>query len=328
MKKAARAIFLGCAGGAAVLGAGLWTYGQKKPINKYIPFAVTLNRPALRPYRDDLLRGNEWGYLCSPKTAENGLPSDAGDCAMGLQTLEDHILAGEQVFYNVFSGRALDKNPDLKNVGFYCLRGNSDGKKPYVIMLAGGGFNAVCTLWESLPVCAAFNRMGYTCFCMRYRTVPRGTGWPPEQQLMDDVAACIGYITDHAEEFGVEPENYLIGGFSAGSIITNMWANEKAGYGKYGLPKPGAVCLIYGVEEEYGKEGYHVPTFVRYCLKDRYYDSNAPFLELEARLREKGIPNDVRGVDAGHGFGLGTNSGAEGWTEEAEAFWRGCLREM
>ncbi len=314
-------VFLSCVGTIFLIAIVLWAVGWLAPINKFIPYVITLNRPELRQFRDDLAKGNEWIYVCSPLTAELGLPSDGGDCAFGLQTLSDQAKAGKTVYYEVYSEEERTQNPNLEQVGMYCLHGSEEEKKPYVIMIAGGGFTSVCNLWESLPVCASFNEMGYTCFAIDYRTGTEFGKTPPEEQLMGDVAACVSYITEHADEFNVLTDGYLIGGFSAGGQVASMWANETSGYAKYDLPKPGAVCLIYGLNYSYVYEGYSLPTFSRYCQNDEFFKGTELFTKMQAWLDENNVPNNYKVVEAGHGFGLGSNTDAEGWTKEAEAFW-------
>ena len=79
---------------------------------------------------------------------------------------------------------------------------------------------------------------------------------------------------------------------------------------------------MYGLEQEYIGEGYNVPTFTRYCLSDPYFTDLSLFDDFQNRLSEEGIATDIKGVNAGHGFGLGSKTDAEGWTIEAEAFWK------
>ncbi len=317
MGKKSLALLAACAGAAAV---GAWIHaGKTGPIHQYTPYLVTLNRPELRPYKDALLKGNEWAVTCSPATAALGLACKGEDCAFGLQALSNQAKSGKPVFYPVYSAQQRAADPDLEWVGIYHLEGKTEEKKPFVAMIAGGGFASVCTMWESLPVSAAFQQMGYHSFCIQYRT-HKEFGKAPET-LMADIAACLSYICDNAEEFGVLPEDYLLGGFSAGSVTTSMWANAQLGWEKFHLPKPGAVCLLYGVNREETGEKYDVPTFCRYCLQDQYFTDPAIFTDFQAKLESKGIPTDFKGVHGGHGFGLGSKTDAAGWPEEAEQFW-------
>lgn len=296
--------------------AALWIIGWIAPINGFIPYVITLNRPELRAFRDDLLKGNEWAYVCSPLTASLGLGATPGDCAYGMQALSDEVKEGNTAYYYAYSEEERAKAPSLNSVGLYVLRSESAEKRPYVAMIAGGGFKAICTLWESLPVVASFQEMGYTGFCLTHRTGTIGEDITHEM-IAQDIAACIRFITEHAEEFNVETDNYLVGGFSAGGWAATTWANESTGYKRFELPKPAAACLIYGVNSDH-LDSYSLPTFSRYCTGDGNQDR---FTALESSLTQKEIPTDFKEVDAKHGFGLGNDSEAEGWTQEAEAFW-------
>lgn len=326
-RKTVRTVLLSLVGAILVIVTGLWIVGWTAPINQYIPYVITLNRSELRKFRDDLTKGNEWAYACSPLTAHIGMPASGNDCAFGLNTLSEQKKAGNTVYYDVYTEEERAQDPQLEQVGMYCLRGDSKEKKTFVIMAAGGSFTSVCTMWESLPVCAALSEMGYTCFALRYRTGENFEAKPPVELLMKDVAACVSYIIDNADEFNVQTDNYLIGGFSAGAMLVSMWANEKIGYAKYNLPKPGAMCLMYGFDYNYLIDGYTVPTFCRYSLRDQFFKDYTVFEKLSESFTQQGIPNDFKGVQAKHGFGLGSGSDAEGWVDEAEVFWQENIKQ-
>lgn len=64
---------------------------------------------------------------------------------------------------------------------------------------------------------------------------------------MEDVARAVQYITAHAEQFDVQPEQYAVIGYSSGGQITGLFGTDAVGYRNYGLPKPGALLLGYPV---------------------------------------------------------------------------------
>ena len=165
---------------------------------------------------------------------------------------------------------------------------------------------------------ASFNDLGYTAFCLTYR-ISESFGDKPET-LAEDIYKAISFITEHADEFNVDPSNYLIGGFSAGGMAIAEWCNPETGYKKYEAQKPGAACFIYGVNESY-KDTLDVPSFIRYCIDDVHFGVEG-FDNFESGIADRNISTDYKKVDCPHGFGLGTGTDAEGWVVEAEAFWQ------
>jgi hypothetical protein len=77
---------------------------------------------------------------------------------------------------------------------------------------------------------------------------------------------------------------------------------------------------MYGIAEDY-MDGVEVPSFVRSCIGDQYFpvDISERYVKL---MQEKEIPYDFAYVDALHGFGLGTDTAASGWTKDALEFWQ------
>lgn len=91
------------------------------------------------------------------------------------------------------------------------------------------------------------------------------------------------------------------------------------------LPRPGTVVMQYTGLDEYSEED--PPTYA--CVGDR--DGIAPWQIMKARLdamRAVGIPTEFhRYPGLGHGFGLGTGTSAEGWLDDAVAFWEQQMNE-
>ena len=59
------------------------------------------------------------------------------------------------------------------------------------------------------------HEQGYTVFVLRYRTwIDMGDNAP-----IQDLANAVKFITSHAGQFGVQPENYALVGYSSGGQI-------------------------------------------------------------------------------------------------------------
>lgn len=281
-----------------------------------MPFYQMAELPEFQGIFDDLLVGNEWVYNETPKTVQISQKAwNPDDCVYGLTALSNQAKNGETIHYEIYSEEERQSNPDLDMASLYCL--HSDEKKPFVLLLAGGGFSSVCTPFESLPAAAYFNELGYTAFCLTYR-VSNNFG-TPLPTLMEDVAKGIQFIIDNAKELNIEIDNYIIGGFSAGGMTVNMWSMKDNGYGKYSLPKPGMSMMIYGYDKYYLDEDFP-KAFIRQCSNDQYFSRNTYYNYLNT-LKDLNISYDSKMVNCIHGFGLGSGTDAEGWIDEALAFY-------
>lgn len=103
-------------------------------------------------------------------------------------------------------------------------------------------------------------------------------------------------------------------GYNAFALIYGPGA-----FGEEDLPQPAAVVLQYTGHAEYTPED--PPTFA--CVGES--DGIANWRTMERRLQalqDLGIPTEFHHYPGlPHGFGLGTGTVAEGWLDEAVAFW-------
>ena len=297
-----------------------WLLSWFTPITMFTPIFLMNSRPELAEISENLYIGQGIGvHISNPLIAHIGSPAwNPNDFVYGVTRLSDKVKAGEDVYYPLFTEDEIKENEQKEQVSLYCLASDNKEKRPYVLLLAGGGFVSVCTPMESLPVAAAFNDLGYTSFCLTYR-ISENFGDKPET-LAEDIYKAVSFITEHADEFNVDPSNYLIGGFSAGGMAIAEWCNPETGYQKYDSEKPGAACFIYGVNELY-KDTIDVPSFIRYCIDDVHFGVES-FDNFESGIADRNISTDYKKVDCPHGFGLGTGTEAEGWVNEAEVFWK------
>ena len=119
-----------------------------------------------------------------------------------------------------------------------------------ILVIPGGGYGAVCSDREGEPIAHAFMPYGYNAFVLHY-TVGRKKPFP--QQLIEATLA-IKHIKDHAEAYGIDPDQLFVVGFSAGGHLAAstgvLWKNEevlKAVPMPDGYNKPRGVMPIYPV---------------------------------------------------------------------------------
>lgn len=203
---------------------------------------------------------------------------------------------------------------------------------------------------EAFPVAKKLNDMGYSASVLNYRVGQEGLLPKPSE----DLAQAIKFILSKSEEFKIAKENYAIAGFSAGAHLAATLGTDNYGYKNRDLPKPAALFLGYPLittdlvyeNEEIDKvlvtmagKSYtqeildsfsitqnmskdYPATYIWMC-KD---DDTVPFsnsVVMAEKLHELGIPYIYKVVEhGGHGLGLGLDSEAEGWLEEAIDFWK------
>lgn len=82
-----------------------------------------------------------------------------------------------------------------------------------VIVLPGGGYRYLAE-HEGEPVARAFNARGLHAFVLHYRVAPHR--YPAPQQ---DVLRAVRLVRHHAAEFGIDPNQIAVCGFSAGGHL-------------------------------------------------------------------------------------------------------------
>lgn len=166
---------------------------------------------------------------------------------------------------------------------------------------------------------------------------------------MEDLAQAIRYIRDHADEFNVSAEEYAIMGFSAGGHLTASFGTESLGYAHYNLPAPAALILSYPVitmgehthngsrELLLGKNANNTMAQNKYSVESQVTE-NYPASYLWQFDADNTVPIEntrvmVEALDSKkvkykyrtfpgtiHGAGLGADTPAEGWLDEALDF--------
>lgn len=222
-----------------------------------------------------------------------------------------------------------------------------DKKAKFAIVCPGGGYVAVAWPIEGLPVAKRLNELGYHAFVVNYRSGKNALAPNP----IEDVMAALRTILAHAEEWNVEPEDYLLVGFSAGGHLAAICCTAEHGFRTAGLPDPAALALAYPVvtmgektheqSRQYllGKDAVNdperlrrfsvetlidpqfPPTYLWQCERD----STVPFENsqmLKTALDEQGVSCIYQTYDSSvHGWGLARKTPAEGWVDRAAAFW-------
>lgn len=273
-----------------------------------------------------------YGRLLFPTTyhtpTEGMTLADLPDCLpwyseIHVETTVDvinHLLAqraaGQTVFYDMYADAEKDADPSLADTGLFrfSAEGLAEGERaPFAVVSAGGGFAYVAAIHDSMPHCLHLARAGVNGFAVIYR--------PDVQLACEDLARAVAFIFDHADELGVDTEAYSLWGGSAGARMA-AWVG---GYGPAAFgapaktPQPVAVVMQYtGMRELTGADP---ATYA--CVGD--HDGIASWRTMRSRLEAlsaQGAPTEFHVYEGlRHGFGLGLDTVAEGWIDDAIAFW-------
>lgn len=90
-------------------------------------------------------------------------------------------------------------------------------KKPVVLICPGGGYENVVLPGEGLAYAKYMEEAGYVPFVLRYRVAPDAYPYPQQ-----DLALAIKYIRKNAEKYGIDAENLLLMGSSAGGHLVSI----------------------------------------------------------------------------------------------------------
>ena len=269
--------------------------------------------------------------------------------ADGLNRLSELERIGEHC-YPVYSREECRRDPGKKQVNLIHFPG-SRPELPFVVLCAGGGYTCVCSAGEAYPVARILNELGYTAFVLNYRT----GGSALLSRPLDDLAAALRFLRANRKTFGLQSEEYMVCGFSAGGHLTALWGTENHGFAHYGLPSPKALIPLYppvspilwgdpGKDRQTGAfyrilfgagtdasilSDYDVlshigrdypPTYL-VCCRDDGTVSCENALCLQETLKARGIPTMLEaGEHGGHGFGEGRGTDVAGWIHRAVSF--------
>ena len=268
-----------------------------------------------------------------------------GGILAGLEFFADAMENGRVRQYFLYPGT---EDPYKKDVNLIHISPAApDKSRPVMLLCAGGGYQSVCTLVESLPTAQHMSEAGCEVFLLTYRVrIPEAA-----IKALNDLAAAVKWLTDRSGELGLDPARLCVGGWSAGANLISNWGCSNIGWKRFGAVKPLCLFPIYTVidvkaearrDDKGGFAGvmlgeawrkrldeYNVaehidrdyPPCYIVCGKD---DRTVPPVNSELMkqlLDAAGVPAVLEeGEHAFHGFGDGTGTDVEGWPGRALAF--------
>ena len=227
-----------------------------------------------------------------------------------LNYMIDLVDDGKTVFYDLYSEQQKKADPAKAHTGLFFFKGKRGA--PFAVVCPGGGFSYVGSLHEGFPLAVQMNKRGYNIFVIKYRV----NGGVATQ----DLAAALTYIFEHAATFEVDKKNYSLWGGSAGArMVGDIALSGVKRYGGKNLPAPSAAVIAYTGHSTYSSD--FPPTFLTVSADDHI--ANVSVVERRAdNLKKAGVKVEYRRYEhAGHGFGTGVGTDAEGWIDHAMDFW-------
>ena len=225
--------------------------------------------------------------------------------------LKQSVQSGRTVFYDIYTDEEKAQDPDKEDTGLFFFKGEPGER--FAVCNAGGGFAYVGAMQDSFPHALELSKMGYNAFALIYR--------PGAQTACEDLARAISFIFSHAQELEVNTDGYsLWGGSAGGRMAAWLGSYGPAAFGGDNLPRPATVIMQYTGHSNLTRND--PPTFA--CVGEN--DGIANWRTMQRRIQaldEMGIPTEFHHYPGlRHGFGLGTGTVAEGWIDEAAAFWQ------
>ncbi len=312
--------------------------------------------PELEPWKKYLIynpaaeqeEGALNAYNYTPAQIEEMSPTwDSEAMAKGLEKIAG-ISAERKPFYQVYAEADCMDDPQKRDVGFWFFPAENKTKDSFVLLLAGGALQSVCTAAEAFPVAAHLCEEGYPVFCLNYRV----GGMHVLPKPLEDIAEIFRYLMANKEQFGIKSNRYIMGGFSAGAVLSAMWGTDRVGSVTYEIPKPEMLFPIYPAishkyyynesaelfmkimygdqfenpeyvndfEIENQMNETYPPCYIVHCMDDDMipvYNS----IQLKKILDKNHVQAELEvGRFGGHGFGAGEKTDVRGWIDRMLLF--------
>lgn len=224
---------------------------------------------------------------------------------------------GKSVFFDFYSQEQKERMPAKNNTGLFFFRGSPGA--PFAVICPGGGFAYVASLHEGFPLAEQISKQGFNVFVLKYRA---GSG----QWAVEDLAAALEYIFKNANALDVSTKNYSLWGGSAGArMAAAVGSYGTAVFGAEELPKPAAVIMAYTGQSSFTPQD--PPTFIAAAQRD--FIAPADVMKRRADgLKKAGVHVEFHVYpEVRHGFGLGTQTAAQGWLDNAVTFWKKFIKQ-
>lgn len=202
--------------------------------------------------------------------------------------------------------------------------------KGAVMLCAGGAFAFRGNWGDTYPTADKLTQLGYQCFVVQYRLRP----FTQEEGALD-LARAVRYVRYYADEYGIDPNDIAVVGYSAGGILCGEqvlnwkgtvtpaaldenYVPDTLDYVSADTAGIGHIYSFYGrlsvgsTDVEKFRESNLPPTFYAYGTEDPFYRQ---FMANADAVREAGVSVEEHCYDGQpHGFGAGNEN--SNWVPE------------
>jgi len=208
-------------------------------------------------------------------------------------------------------------NPQTLTLDMYRPTGDTQTKRPAIVLVHGGGFIAGDSKNSAMVKMAkGFAKRGYVAVSIDYRLLGDGNCAredPPSQQCIDaafaaqhDTQAAIRWLRRYATQYGVDPLRIAVGGGSAGAITALAVAVNSGDVGASGNPgyssRATAAVSISGVIPSNLGVPLYDPSDTPIIMFHGTADGSAPFADgvrTAADLSQAHVPVIFESLDGG-----------------------------
>jgi len=240
------------------------------------------------------------------------------------------------------------QNPDI--AVYLPTRANATGQA--VIICPGGGYGILAYDWEGTDMAKWLNSNGIAGIVLKYRLPDSATSVVRHRSPLLDAQQAMRLTRNHAEEWGIDPDQVGVMGFSAGGhLASTLGTHNDTGNPDANNPmerissRPDFMVLVYPVvtfDEEFTHMGSRnnlignnpdqalidlysnekqvtsdtPPTFLIHAGDDTVVPVQNSLLFYQA-LQEHGVPSELHVYpEGGHGFSFAMdNEHLRNWTD-------------
>lgn len=300
--------------------------GEFVRIDSSHSFNYIMKHPALDglgeevlPLGNDLLR-----TLCGPWKLKIMIPflgKHEETVVNGLNYAIETKENGDLEFLSFYDESAVASDSAKENTGLMYYK-TADGA-PFVLVAPGGGFTMLGVASSAYPYAQPLQEAGYNVFVLKYRVgvyENEEDKVPATDRASEDVAAAVSYILANADSLGVDSENYIVLGSSAGGQLTARFCAEYD-FARNDITLPKACIMLYPANcQRYDYTDCSVPMYITVCQDDPQIDVNGLDTAVEAMKAAGMTVSYNKFPTGGHSFGIGVGTPAEGWMERAIEF--------
>lgn len=178
-----------------------------------------------------------------------------------------------------------------------------DKNKPAVIVMPGGGYRQVVMKKEGYDIADWLNKNGIAAFVLKYRL--------KHEEALQDAQRALSFLRSNAEEYGINPDNIGVIGFSAGGHLA---ANLSTHYERDKIIdhidsvscKPDFMISVYGAVGPFvdDVDKNTPPAFLAHASDDPKVPVTQS-VEYYLALHKNGVPAELHVYETGgHGFAL------------------------